>query len=133
MHKNKWVITFVLLFVIFIGGALSFIPLINHIGQNELYAFAQDKNYCRSQNCAEGVAYVTEALHKQSGIPADDVPWCMAANRIYYADFQFLNALKTKFADWMYQSCERGELTLEDANIQIGEPHPHGDDNGDEN
>ena len=39
------------------------------------------------------------------------------------------------FADWMYKTCERSELTLDDANIEIGDhnhDHNHADDDDNE-
>lgn len=137
MRKKTWIISLIMLLVVVMLGFLSFTPFINYIGKSELYAFAHDKNYCRTDSCDEGIAYVTELLHKQSGISEKDVPWCMATNKIYYTDMRFLNGLKVKFADWMYQTCERSELTLDDANIEIGDhnhnhDHNHGDDDDNE-
>lgn len=123
MHKKKWIVGIVVV-VIIAAIPLSFDSLVNQLGRSELYAFAQDKNYCRTKSCDEGIAYVTELLHKQSGIDEKDVPWCMATNRIYYTDLYSLNGLKVKFTNWMYETCERHELTLDDANIEIGE-HDH--------
>ncbi|AQT47096.1 hypothetical protein [Bartonella choladocola] len=121
MKKKKWIIGFIVLVIVAIP--LSFNYLVNQLGRSELYAFAQDKNYCRTPDCEEGIQYVTELLHKQSGIEEKDVPWCMATNRIYYTDLYSLNGLKVKFTNWMYQTCERHELTLDDANIEIGDHH----------
>lgn len=132
MQKKKWIIGFIVLLCIIIAVPLSFHMAIDHLGRSELYAFAQDKNYCRTESCDEGIAYVTELLHNQSGIDEKDVPWCMATNRIYYTDFYSLNGLKVKFTNWMYQTCERHELTLDDANIEIGD-QPHNHDDHDDN
>lgn len=131
MRKKKWIVGFILLIIIIAAIPLSFDALINRLGRSELYAFAQDKNYCRTESCNEGVAYVIELLHKQSGIDKKDVPWCMATNRIYYTDLYSLNGLKVKFTNWMYKTCERHDLTLDDANIEIGD-HPHEHDEHDE-
>lgn len=128
MRKRNAFIALIVLFGVVITGIFLFVPVVNHIGKMELYNFAKDKNYCRSENCDEGIAYVTELLHKQSGIPSEDVPWCMATNRFYYADLHFLNALKMKFTDWMYKGCERDELTLDDAHIEIKDHHHDHDD-----
>lgn len=100
-------------------------PALTALGKHELYRFAVEKNYCRSESCEDGIAYVTALLQKEYRIPADIVPWCMAANRVYFTDLSFANAIKVKFAEWMYQSCENDNLSLEDANITIGEPHGH--------
>ncbi|WP_297323309.1 hypothetical protein [uncultured Bartonella sp.] len=128
MHKKKWIVGLILLIGIVAAIPLTFNLFVDWLGRSELYAFAQDKNYCRTESCDEGIAYVTELLHKQSGIDEKNVPWCMATNRIYYTDLYSLNGLKVKFTNWMYQTCERSELTLDDANIEIGEqPHEHND------
>lgn len=128
MHKKKWIVGLILLIGIVAAIPLTFNLFVDRLGRSELYAFAQDKNYCRTENCDEGIAYVTQLLHKQSGIDEKDVPWCMATNRIYYTDLYSLNGLKMKFTNWMYQTCERSELTFEDANIEIGvQPHEHND------
>ena len=123
MHKKIWIFGLIVLIII-AAIPISFNSLVNWLGKSELYAFAEDKNYCRTESCEEGIAYVTELLHKQSGIDAKDVPWCMATNRIYYTDLYSLNGLKVKFTNWMYETCERHELTLDDANIEIGD-HQH--------
>lgn len=128
MHKKKWVVGFIVLILVIVAIPLSFDTLINRLGQSELYAFAQDKNYCRTESCEEGIAYVTELLHKQSGIDEKDVPWCMATNRIYYTDLYSLNGLKVKFTNWMYETCERHELTLDDANIELENEHHNHED-----
>lgn len=128
MHKKKWVVGFILLILVIVAIPLSFDTLINRLGRSELYAFAQDKNYCRTESCEEGIAYVTELLHKQSGIDEKDVPWCMATNRIYYTDLYSLNGLKVKFTNWMYETCERHELTLDDANIELENEHHNHED-----
>ncbi|EJF88613.1 hypothetical protein MEG_00718 [Bartonella tamiae Th307] len=125
MKKKYWITSLFIILALIIIAIFSFSPFINYLGKRELYIFAKDKNYCHSDSCEEGIAFVTQALHKKSGIPPENVPWCMATNLIYYQDWYAFNGIKVKFVDWMYQTCERDELTLEDANIQIGESHEH--------
>lgn len=108
--------------VIIITG-LGLKPALMALGRHELYSMALEKNYCGSRACDDGMGYVTALLQKQSGLSADVIPWCVAANTVYFADLSFANAIKNRFAEWMYQSCENDNLTLNDANITIGRPH----------
>lgn len=126
MAKRKyWFLSVPVLIIIIVLLVLGVKPVLTALGKHELYRFAVEKNYCRSESCEDGIAYVTALLQKEYRVQADTVPWCMAANRIYFTDLSFANAIKAKFAEWMYQSCENDNLSLEDANITIGEPHDH--------
>lgn len=105
--------------------AINLQSILNSLGHSELYAVAYEKGYCKSDGCAEGIKEATEFLSKKSGISQDLVPWCMAANKINFMNFYVLDPLKNKFTEWMYKRCENTNLTLEDANMSIGEPHDH--------
>jgi|GEM_PF-1679212 len=126
MAKRKcWILSVIILAVIVAVPVFGLKPVLMAIGHRELYKFAMEKNYCGSKTCEDGIAYVTALLQKQFRLPADAVPWCMAANTVYFVDLSFANAVKNKFTEWMYQSCENNNLTLDDADITIGEPHEH--------
>lgn len=130
--KKKWLVVSACIFIFFAAAYFSFDPIIHKIGKNELHALAVETHYCRTDDCSEGIEAVTKMLAQKSGLSTDQIPWCIATNKIYNDDYSSLNGLKTKFVDWMYQRCERGELTLDDANIVLEPLHSPRQSNDDD-
>jgi len=124
-RKKLLIIAIICLALGLIGINLQ--SMLNSLGHRELYEIAHDKGYCKSESCEEGIKVATEFLSKKSGISQELVPWCMAANKIHFMNFYLLDPVKNKFTEWMYKRCANSNLTLDDANISIGEPHDHDD------
>jgi len=123
MKKNKkWIFLIVLALGLILGGLWAGQRLLYFIGEREIYLAAKENNYCHDETCQEGMSELVAFLEQQTGITAELVPWCMAANAIYTTPFITLNQLKDKFADWMYQSCGHDDVTVEDIVLSIGEP-----------
>jgi len=108
--------------IVITGGLWGGRAMLYALGNREIYLAAQENGYCHDAACEEGQAVLITMLTRETGISADLVPWCMAANAVHTAEFRILDRLREKFADWMYGSCGNDDITLEDAVLSIGEP-----------
>jgi len=125
MKSKKWVLAAIIGLILVIGSVWIGQRLLYIIGEREIYLAAQDNDYCADEACHEGMTTLVAMLERETGIAAELVPWCMAANAIYTSQFVVLDRLKEKFADWMYRSCGHDDITVEDAVLSIGEPEAH--------
>jgi len=119
---KKWILSILLGLAIIAGGLWGGGRLLHAMGEREIYLAAQENAYCHDEACDDGMARLVFLLERETGIKAEFVPWCMAANSIYTTKFIVLDRLKEQFADWMYRSCQNEDLTIEDAVLSIGEP-----------
>jgi len=123
MIKNKnWLFAALIGLGIFGSGLWLGNRLLYALGERELYLAAQENDYCQDEACDEGIASLIAMLERETGIAAEHIPWCMAANVVHTVQFIALDHIKEKFANWMYQSCGNDDITIEDAVLSIGEP-----------
>jgi len=126
MVKNKKWVIYAAIGLGVMGAALwGGQYLLYAIGEREIYLAAQENGYCRDDVCQEGMDRVVAMLTGETGIAAELVPWCMAANAIYTTQLGGMDRLKDKFANWMYRSCGHDDMTIEDIVLSIGEPEDH--------
>jgi len=123
MMKNKKILSAIAVAVIVVGGGVwGGREMLYALGNREIYLAAQENGYCHDEACDEGKQVLISMLARETGISADLLPWCMAANAIYTTQVGTLDRLREKFTDWMYKSCGNDDITLEDAVLSLGEP-----------
>jgi len=125
INSKKWVIYATIGLVGVGAGLWGGRHLLYDLGEREIYLAARENDYCRDETCQEGMSQLVAMLERETGITAELVPWCMAANVIYTTQLGAMDRLKDKFADWMYQSCGRDDMSIEDIVLSIGEPEDH--------
>jgi len=123
MIKNKKILlSIALALMMLVAGLWGGQHLLYAMGEREIYLAAKENHYCDDEDCQEGMDRLVAMLTRETGIAGELVSWCMAANAIYTTQFHFMDRLKDKFADWMYQSCGHDDITAEDIMLSIGEP-----------
>ncbi len=99
--------TIIGLVVITALGALPFAaePIIVRIGENSIRQLARDGNFCKTEDCTEGIDYAIGFLEANYGLSPHDVKWCMGVDVIAHHELPFGNNLKKSITDQMYKRC----------------------------
>ncbi|MGU3398757.1 hypothetical protein ACLBWS_03295 [Brucellaceae bacterium D45D] len=93
--------------IIAIGGAVPFAvePVVVKIGENSIRQLARDGNFCKTDNCDEGMDYAVAFLETNYGLSPHDVKWCMGVDAIAHYELPFGNGVKKSMTDRMYERC----------------------------
>ncbi|SUB12890.1 Uncharacterised protein [Brucella intermedia] len=99
--------TLIGLVVITVIGASPFAveAIVVKIGEGSIRQLARDGNFCKTDQCDEGMNYALGFLETNYGLSPHDVKWCMGVDVISHYELPFGNALKTSITDRMYQRC----------------------------
>jgi len=119
--RKKWLLAALIILGIIVGILWGGQRILYAIGEREIYLAAQENDYCHDEGCEEGKAALIVMLERETGLAAELIPWCMAANAIYTTPFIALDRVKERFAHWMYLSCGNDDITIEDVVLSIGE------------
>lgn len=105
--KRAVKITLIGLGVIALLGTLPFAaePVVVKLGENSILKLAQEGNFCKSENCEDGVNYVVGFLEAHYGLSPHDVKWCMGVDVIAHYELPLGNNIKKIVTDRMYQRC----------------------------
>lgn len=99
--------TLIGLVIIGLGGAAPFViePIVQKIGEGSIRQLAKDGNFCKTDDCADGITYVIGFLETNYGLSPNNVKWCMGVDVIANYELPFGNGLKKTITDKMYSRC----------------------------
>lgn len=99
--------TIIGLVIVALGGAIPFAlePVVKKIGESSIRQLAKDGNFCKTDDCEEGINYAIGFLETNYGLSPDNVKWCMGVDVIANYELPFGNGLKKSITDQMYSRC----------------------------